>query len=89
MADTTPHAHDRDDARSDDAPPTDAVTDEVKESAVDAAPDVDPTQSGGGSEGTDAPRGSEDVPDEGGADPATRKVDAGSAEETEIEGASS
>jgi hypothetical protein len=36
MSDTTPHSHHSDDARADDAPPTDAVSDEVKEAAATA-----------------------------------------------------
>jgi hypothetical protein len=36
MSDPTPHTHHSDDARADEAPPTDAVTDEVREEAAQA-----------------------------------------------------
>ena len=36
MSDATPHSHHSEDARADDAPPTDAVSDEVKEDAATA-----------------------------------------------------
>ncbi|TDN87813.1 hypothetical protein [Microbacterium sp. BK668] len=36
MSDNTPHEHHSDDAQADDAPPTDAVSDEVKEDAAKA-----------------------------------------------------
>lgn len=36
MSDPTPHERHADDARADEAPPTDAVTDEVREDAADA-----------------------------------------------------
>jgi hypothetical protein len=36
MSDPTPHARHADDARADDAPPTDAVSDEVREAAAKA-----------------------------------------------------
>ncbi|GAB3602886.1 hypothetical protein [Microbacterium aureliae] len=40
MSDPTPHSRHSDDARSDDSPPTDAVTDEVRADAADAGGDT-------------------------------------------------
>ncbi len=37
MNDSTPHRRDADDARADDAPPTEAVTDDVKADAADTS----------------------------------------------------
>ncbi|WP_349310677.1 hypothetical protein [Microbacterium sp. MM2322] len=39
MSDNTPHTRDADDAHADDAAPTDAITDEVKEDAARAGDD--------------------------------------------------
>ncbi len=40
MSDNTPHTRDADDAHADDAPPTDAVSDEVKNDAARAGDEV-------------------------------------------------
>lgn len=41
MSDATPHTRHDDDAHSDDAPPTDAVTDEVRADAASAQDSTD------------------------------------------------
>jgi hypothetical protein len=42
MSDTTPHSRHSDDARPDDGPPTDALTDEVREDAAEAGTNPGP-----------------------------------------------
>jgi hypothetical protein len=73
MSDATPHGHHSDDARADDAPPTDAVTDEVRQDAAQAESGA-PQRGDAGSGGSEAappaegrPRqdaGPEDLPGE-------------------------
>lgn len=54
MSDPTPHASHSEDARADDAPPTDAVSDEVSEDAATAESDADtPAEAGPASDSAD------------------------------------
>lgn len=80
MSEQTPDRRDSDDARPDAGPPTDAVTDEVKESSADTGAG---RPAGTGSETTDA--GDGPVP-EPGPDESTAQVEAGGAEEQAVEG---
>lgn len=66
MSDPTPNDHDSDDAKTDDGPPTDAFTDEVK--ADSAASDVRHEQTSDDDEASALAEGEQIAPVEGGSD---------------------
>ena len=87
MSEHTPVRRDSDDARSDAGPPTDAVTDDVKEASADTGGAQPTTPSGQRAEaGSDAAETGDEPAPEPGPAASTGQVDAGSAQEQAVEG---